>query len=304
MPDHQWLYQRSTLLGTTETVGPLAEEELIRLAKCGKLARETLLASPTRTNGQWLALTSIPGLLQTLERGEQDREADKERQRVERESQRQLSIATQQIQIQQIQEQRRIAMREWAQFTDCQNSDLAEVIWDRLKGILTSNEEIQFVAVQKRMIVNFVPDAIVATNRRLIFYRPKILGRFEFQDFLWLDLHDAHIQQNFLGATFFARHTNGQILAMNYLTQEGSQAIYRLAQEREEWARVARHRIHVDTIRAGASNINVTANAAQPNPGTDGDLIGRLQTLKSMADSGLITPEEYSERKQQLLSQL
>ena len=67
--------------------------------------------------------------------------------------------------------------------------------------------------------------------------------------------------------------------------------------------------MHVDTIRAGASQVNVNTNApaapAAPSaaPPAD-DLIARLEKLKMMADKGLITMADFEKRKQEILAQL
>lgn len=152
---------------------------------------------------------------------------------------------------------------------------------------------------------------MIATNRRLIFFRSKLLGRFEFQDYLWFDLSNAHVQQNLLGSVFTARHVSGHVLTMDYLPKESANALYRLAQEREEQARLARHQLHVDTMRAGAAQVNVqtTIPAAAPampapaSPAAD-DVVARLEKLKAMADKGLITQADFEKRKQEILAQL
>ncbi len=84
----------------------------------------------------------------------------------------------------------------------------------------------------------------------------------------------------------------------------------RLAQEREEQARLARYQLHVDTMRAGAAQVNVQTNvpSAAPAPTTPAlaadDVVARLEKLKMMADKGLITQADFEKRKQEILAQL
>lgn len=102
---------------------------------------------------------------------------------------------------------------------------------------------------------------------------------------------------------------------MDYLSKESAVALYRIAQEREEQARAARYQLHVDTIRAGASQVNIQTNIPAANPAPNAapsptpavpadDLVGRLEKLKAMADRGLITPADFEKRKQEILAQL
>ncbi len=71
---HEWMYRTTGFLGIDNDVGPISEEELLKLAGQGSLARELLVSSPTRTSGNWFALAQIPGLLKALEDGERARE--------------------------------------------------------------------------------------------------------------------------------------------------------------------------------------------------------------------------------------
>ena len=199
-----------------------------------------------------------------------------------------------------------------ARLSHCSNIDLVKTILDRVQGILTSQESVEYVAIQQKPLINVSPDAIVATNRRLIFYRPKMLGRFEFQDYQWIDLCNAHMQHNLMGAVFTAGHISGQTFSMDYLPKESAQALYRIAQEREEGARLQRQQVHLDHARAGAMQINVgvpqspviahtpapPAAAATPQS----DLVQRMQTLKTMLEQGLIDQADFDARKKEILA--
>lgn len=261
----------------------------------------------------------IAGIVQAIQAGEHERKLAKELAAKEKASAQQAATAQrqadaaarQEVNQQQAAAQAQIA-QQIAQISHCQNIELVRSICERVTGILTSQEVIQYVAVQQKPLVNIAPDAMIATNRRLIFYRPKLLGRYEFADYMWYDLANAHIQQNLLGAVFTARHASGQVLSMDYLPKESAQAIYRLSQEREEQAKLARHQVQLDTMRAGATQVNVgnmpqAAPAAMPGPtpaNAQADIMQRMQTLKMMFDQGMITQQDFETRKQQILASI
>lgn len=80
---------------------------------------------------------------------------------------------------------------------------VVQEIKTKVSQILTKDEQVQFVAVQDSPTkVNFAPDAVVLTNRRFIIYRPKMLGRVTFEDYIWRDLHDARLKDGMLRSTF------------------------------------------------------------------------------------------------------
>ena len=82
-----------------------------------------------------------------------------------------------------------------------QDPAIVKQVYTRVSQILTSGEEILYIAVQNKPIVNIAPDCVVLTNRRFIIYRPKLLGRVEFEDYIWRDLHDARLKEGIMSAT-------------------------------------------------------------------------------------------------------
>lgn len=315
MSDHQWFYQADSLIGTSNTVGPISENSILQAAREGKIKPQTLVSSPTRTQGQWMSAAQIPGLVKWIQTGEAERQAVKDqaaRERAEQQkaaaAQRQAEAANRQAAANAAAATRESERQQYAQISHCSNLDTLKLIVERVKGILTSQEVIQYVAVQSKPLVNISPDAMVATNRRLIFYRPKLLGRFEFQDYQWIDLGNAHIQQNMLGTVFFAQHRSGQTLTMDYLPKESGQALYRLAQEREEAARMHQHNLNLEAARAGATQVNVSqstpAAAPAPTANQQTDVMHRMQTLKSMLDQGFITAADFEARKREILASI
>lgn len=310
---HQWFHRTAGMFGNVDEVGPVQETEIVALAMQGKLKRDSLVRSPTRTNNNWFTLTQIAGLNKALEDGEKARQAAKEAEAQKKAISKQEAADVRAAQTAERTGQQQAAQQQLtaraSQVSHHPNAALVDSMCQKVQAILTTQEVIQYVAVQQKPLVNISPDALVATNRRLIFFRSKLLGRFEFQDYQWFDLSNAHVQQNLLGSVFSARHVSGQTLTMDYLPKESANALYRLAQEREEQARMARHQLNVDTMRAGAAQVNVQTNipAAAPAipaaPAAD-DVVARLEKLKAMADKGLITQADFEKRKQEILAQL
>jgi hypothetical protein len=313
---HVWFYEATNVLGEEKDVGPLKQQELVDLARAGKLKRSTLIRSPTRTADKWYELGKIPGLLKALEDGEKERE-EAQRQRAEAKAKvQQLRQDEREAQKQALVLRKTTEAEHAATISDGQDATMVLTIAERVRSILISSEILRFIVIQERPLVNISPDAVAITNRRLVFYRPKLLGRFTFEDYLLFDLYDAHLKQGFLTSTFSARHTSGRFVTMEWLPKGPAIKLYRIAQEMEEEARRARIQLDMELRRAGASQVNVSTAPPPPPPAPifearvvessapANDPMQRLKTLKEMLDGGLISQADFDARKKQILAEL
>ena len=191
-----------------------------------------------------------------------------------------------------------------------QDPRAVEKIAEKLNGILMSGEEVTYIAVQKKPAVTLSPDCVALTNKRIIFFRPKNLGfSMEFQDYLWKDITDCHLKEEFLGAVFSVTTSNGQVNTIDYLPKAQARKVYTFSQEQEEVQREFRRQQDMEEKRAGAGNVVVTshlpaAQSGQSIGGVKEDPLTTLQTLKTLFDHGLITQAEYDNKKAEILKRL
>ena len=71
--------------------------------------------------------------------------------------------------------------------SDGQDRETVRQTYDRATSILTAGETIEYVAVARGGI-GHSSDCAVATNKRLLLYRKKVLGKFELDDCYWRDV--------------------------------------------------------------------------------------------------------------------
>jgi hypothetical protein len=295
------------LVGEEELI-TVSEQEIVQLTKAGKLKPDTKLASGTRTKGKWHLLKSVPSLLQIYEQGAASRAQLKQEQVEQRRRKKEETAAR----AESVHAQKRFAIEsasaEARLVSDSSNIDLILKIKERVSAILTSGETVEFIVVQDKPVVNIAPDAVVCTNRRLIFYRPKVLGRFDFNDYLWRDLGNAHLSQGVIRSKFSAMHVGGAQVSMDYLPKDESLKLYRYAQEREEEAIEIRRQRQMEIQRAGAANISMPsapANSGQPvSDAGANDPASRIKKLKSLLEQELITQDEFDARKREILSDI
>jgi hypothetical protein len=111
-----------------------------------------------------------------------------------------------------------------------QDPSVVEQVHSKVSEILTDGEEIRYIAVQKKLVMNVSPECVVLTNKRFIIYKPKMLGRVEFEDYLWRDLHDAHVKEGMRSATLTMETVKGHHIAVDSLPKSQARKLYTLAQ--------------------------------------------------------------------------
>lgn len=321
-----WYYKREGLLDDSNE-GPFSDEALLQLCFDGKVAPKTLVAHPAKTKGQWVPIERLPAAKKRFEEGElhrrQQKADDQERKQQEREENQRLKEEERRIAAHAAEVQRQATIQAAAErhaalpfakfLTDGQNEATVAKIFDRVQGILTSQEQIEYIAVQSKPVA-IAPDCVVATNRRFIIFHQKMLGQADFDDYLWRNLFDARVKEGMIFATLSFRAMDGRTISIDYLPKAQARRIYRMAQEREEAAEEERRRREMEEKRAGASNIVVNAAPAAvatpvaapaPSPVASAeDPLAKLKKLKDMLEAGLISDDEYNATKTRILQSM
>lgn len=198
-----------------------------------------------------------------------------------------------------------------------QDPKAVEKLLGRINSLLTSQETMEYIAVQKKPVLNLSPDCIALTNRRIIFCRPKNFGlSMDFQDYSWVDVADCHIKEGIVGSTFMVKTTQHFTNMMDYLPKNQARKLYQFAQEVEERMRGVRREKNLETLRASAGGVtvnNATPIITQPQMFQEKkkpllieneDPFALLQKLKGLKESGVISPEEFETKKNEILSRV
>ncbi len=207
-----------------------------------------------------------------------------------------------------------------------QDPKAIEKITSKLENLLMSNEEVGYIAVQKKPAITVFPDSIVVTNKRIILCKPKNLGlSMEFMDYDWDDIAGTFVKEGFLGADFSFSTKTDLTHTVEYLPKNQARKLYTYAKEQ------------LDVLKNGvASNLNSVANASveieevqteevthfaeimpavqdteleEPIPShekklsefTKEELFDKLNNYKKLLDNGLILQGEYDRLKNEIL---
>jgi hypothetical protein len=210
-----------------------------------------------------------------------------------------------------------------------QDQKAVEKVYSRLTDLATTGEEIIYIAVQKKPLVNLFPDCIAITNKRILFFTPANLGlTLKFVDFVWKDITDVNTKEELIGAIFSVRTTNGAEMGVDYLPKVQARKLYQYAQERKEEEREARRLRGLEEKRAESGSMqfetpamtafHVAPPVATPEPepvaptpppvvheeAKPDVLTEKLKKLRTLFDNGLISQEEYNHKKLELLNDL
>lgn len=185
-----------------------------------------------------------------------------------------------------------------------QDPKMVDKLLGKVSQLLTSNEEVQYIAVQKKPALNLSPDGIALTNKRIIFCRPKTFGlSMQFQDFLWKEVEDCHINEGIMGSSFSIRTVKRQVVRMEYLPKQQSRLLYRFAQEKEEEMSEYRRQRELENSRAAAGG-GIVVNTSKDSNGQEEGPTASLKKLKSLLESELITEEEFQTKRNEIIQNL
>lgn len=138
-------------------------------------------------------------------------------------------------------------------------------VYDRLMQICMGDEQVLYIAVQKKLILNFSPAAVALTNKRVIMFRPQAFGlALSFDDHYWLNVVNVHISEAVLGSIFAVNLIDNRRVFVDSLPKAQARRLYQFGQQMEEYMHRHRRELMLEERRAGAGNFNVSMNNIQP----------------------------------------
>lgn len=215
-----------------------------------------------------------------------------------------------------------------------QDPKAIEKITSKLNDLLMKNEEIGYIAVQKKPAITVFPDSIVVTNKRIIICQPKNMGlSMNFTDFTWDEIEGTFMKENILGSEFsFSTKTQIQV-SIDYIPKVQARKISTYAKEQLDLLKnpIIIEEVKVDIpeyiqeeiveemeteevvnyaeIMPAVSNYAepIVENTAAPTEKisselTQDELFAKLQNYKKLLDNGLILQGEYDAFKKEILS--
>jgi hypothetical protein len=221
-----------------------------------------------------------------------------------------------------------------------QDPKAVEKITSKLNDLLMKNEEIGYIAVQKKPAITVLPDGIVVTNKRIIICQPKNLGlTMNFTDFTWDDIEGTFVKENILGSEFSFSTKTDLSVSIDYIPKTQARKIFTYAKEQldllknpatifsdevkiqvpefsqEEVVEEIVEEMETEEIINYAEIMPAVSNFVEPiiqnttvstekatSELTQDELFAKLQNYKKLLDNGLILQGEYDAFKKEILS--
>lgn len=209
-----------------------------------------------------------------------------------------------------------------------QDPKAIEKITSKLSNLLMNNEEIGYIAVQKKPAVTILPDSIVVTNKRIILCKPKNLGlSMEFIDTDWADVTASFVKEGILGSDFTYTTKSDITHTVDYLPKNQARKLYTFAKEQIDVLKngvvstpiinavdVSTEVEEIETeevinfaelVPENSASVEVTSNTSLDNPLAQlskEELFDKLQNYKKLLDNGLILQGEYDRLKNEIIN--
>jgi len=223
-----------------------------------------------------------------------------------------------------------------------QDPKAIEKITSKLSDLLMKNEEVGYIAVQKKPAITVFPDSIVLTNKRIIICEPRNLGlSMNFTDYTWDNIAATFVKENILGSEFSFNTNTDLAISIDYIPKIQARKIYTYAKEQldllknpitfetpiietapieSDFDEDAIEEVETEEVTnyaeimpATTPSYTETFEPIQQTPQSSTgerklselskeELFDKLQNYKKLLDNGLILQGEYDTYKKEILS--
>jgi len=206
---------------------------------------------------------------------------------------------------------------------DEQDPKAVEKVLGKLNDMLSTNEELIYLAVQKRPAVNLLPDCIAVSNKRIFYCVPANFGiTMNFKDISWKTIKEVSFKEEIFGSKFICVPQHGENIITEYIPKVQARKLYQAAYEQleafkeqirlteQEDRRAQEDRrtqqppatLELPVQEVTAIEIPAAVPAfVEPAPEQEDETTLKLRKLKTLYDKQLITLEEYEAKKADIL---
>lgn len=204
--------------------------------------------------------------------------------------------------------------------SDEQDPKAVEKVIGKLNDLLTSGEELLYLAVQKKPAVNLLPDSIAISNRRIFYCEPGNLGlTMNFKDISWKNVKEVSFKEEFFGSKFICVPQHGENIVTEFIPKTQARKLHQAANEQLNNFNEALRLQKLEENRTPVAEalpepqsffqapIEIEEAVVIPQPQIEepeDETTLKLRKLKTLYDKQLITLDEYESKKSAILDSL
>lgn len=162
---------------------------------------------------------------------------------------------------------------------DGQDKALVKQTYERASAILTEGEAIEYIATGRGGLTHS-GDCVVATNKRVMMFRKKVLGKFELDDCWWRDVGTASLAETKNGVSLKLAAIQGWNLSVESLPTAQATRIYNIA-----------HQFSDHLQGSAAPTLAARPAAAAPSPAAIGHTASLMKAV--MVEAASAPPPSY-----------
>ena len=204
--------------------------------------------------------------------------------------------------------------------SDEQEPRAVEKVLNKLNDLLSSNEELIYLAVQKKPAVNLLPDCIAVSSKRIFYCEPGNFGiTMNFKDISWKSIKEVSFKEELFGSKFICVPQHGENIVTEFIPKVQARKLYQAATEQLENFRIQNEKKDIeekksptldamfeDAVEVEEAIIAPPAPEPAAAPYTpaveeEDETTLKLRKLKTLYDKQLITQEEYEAKKASIL---
>lgn len=185
---------------------------------------------------------------------------------------------------------------------DEQDVKTVEKVITKLADLLTTGEEIIYLAVQKKPAVNLMPDSIAVSNKRLFYCEPGNLGlTMNFKDISWKNIKEVSFKEEFFGSKFICVPQHGENIVTEFIPKVQARKLHQAAYEQlENYLNVLPQQKTI-ALEIEEAQIVDQLPMTEVKLEVEDETTLKLRKLKTLYDKQLITLEEYENKKAAIL---
>ena len=115
---------------------------------------------------------------------------------------------------------------------DGQDPKIVEKIYNKIADMLTHQERVNYIALQKKPAVTLLPDSVTISNKRIFLCEFTKLGlATNFEIFDWNDIKDIAFKEEIFGSKVTVIPFTGENLSIDYIPKTQARRLYQMIKD-------------------------------------------------------------------------